>query len=289
METQFLKQYEIMKNLTMRVHEVNKNYYNQVSKNTLNLARKIVGRNLAPRNLIREAVMLANNKVNRAARTIQKSVLKIQPLLNDMRKDGRFKPNVRVLDNLFVLSGRVLKYINMYTATHPKIIINKVIGVCHYNVSPNTPVMYLKDMVGRLLYVAKQYDKKTPDEKGEYLDSLYYEISGRPCLENLLDSMIETLVGSVFKWKGKGYTVLVGRNNSKYLNNIMNTAVSTWKIPKNAPKNLNKRKQIFWNHVKHRTLEYINSGVRRNIRVSNYNKNGKKFKASNVSNYLNYK
>jgi len=213
----------------------------------------------------------------------------IKNLLIDMKRDGRFEYYVPVLNKLFFLSPRVLKYLNNnYTTESPKTIINKTIGVCHYNVSRETPRVYLKSMVERLVYVAKAYRKINHKE---YLDHLSSELSDRPCLENLLDSMIEALVGSVFEWLGKGYTVLIGPNNSQYLNKIMTKAVMTWEIPKNTSNNLNARKNLFWNQVKNRTIVYANNKntVPYNMRVLNYNKKGEKFKNSNIAKMLEYK
>ena len=148
--------------------------------------------------------------------------------------------------------------------------------------------MYLKSMIERLVYIAKEYQKINHKK---YFDRLFSELGDRPCLENLLDSMIEALVGPVFVWEGKGSTALIGLNNSKYLNKIMTKAVITWKLPKNTPEILNVRKRIFWNQVKNRTILYANNvnTIPYNMRVLNYNKNGKKFKESALANTLEYK
>jgi hypothetical protein len=103
--------------------------------------------------------------------------------------------------------------------------------------------------------------------------------------------MIETLLGDAFTWTGKGQVPLIGTENKRYLDNIMAKAVSSWKLPKNAPNNLDKRKNLFWNAVKNRTLYYSKNAnsIPVNIVVSEYNKSGKKFKRSNLSNTLQYK
>lgn len=361
-EGRFLRQRKLLKFLTTQANNVNKNYYEKLSKNTINLARKIVKNNkLSIHNLLSRATKLADNKVKSSAITIQRKFRKtrkpmtnenyirkmgklepgeippqrlvnyakpnnvnnalnkiytkrhngIKPkvkiikrtfkrfknrriayitnLLNDMKADGRFEYYGSVLYKLFYHSMRILRYLNNnYTNKSPKTIITETIGVCHYNVNRETPRVYLKSMIERLVYVAKEYQKINHKK---YFDRLFSELGDRPCLENLLDSMIEALVGPVFVWEGKGSTALIGLNNSKYLNKIMTKAVITWKLPKNTPEILNVRKRLFWNQVKNRTILYANNvnTIPYNMRVLNYNKNGKKFKESALANTLEYK
>ena len=51
------------------------------------------------------------------------------------------------------------------------------------------------------------------------------------------------------------------------------------------------KKKIFWNQVKNRPIYYANNAntIPYNIKASNYNKNGAKFKKSNLANTLMYK
>jgi hypothetical protein len=230
--------------------------------------------------------------------------------LEDLAHDGRFDYYVNVLGKLEYTVRTVLKSIAQGGAD-PVSAITSIIGVCHYSKNPakrlsnvknvrknlpllkkKTPREYLESLRSQFSFVSLEYSKMSPSEKKEYRDRLSEELSGRPCLENLLESLAKVLSKPEFVWKGK-YSDPLLPGNERYLgrNGLMNTAVQTWALSKNRPSgwnnmNLNKRKQLFWNKVKGLPLYMVNRGDIVNGTPGNYNKKGNKFKNSNVAGYL---
>ena len=145
--------------------------------------------------------------------------------------------------------------------------------------------------------------------KKKYRDQLESELSGRPCLENLLDSLTKALLIQDFVWLGKSQYYQnnpLQPNNIRYLGfgpnlkingvqrkGIVNTAVQTWRNSGNRPanwnnKNLNSRKKMFWTMIKNLPLSMVYQGNLVNGTPNLYNENGKKFKNSQLANTLEY-
>ena len=365
MESRFLKQVEQMRNLTLKKHQgqqVNMTRYEALSKSTLNLARKIVGRNLPPRNLLIKATVLAKNKaatvIQRAYRKsrsvtdetflkmmnrfqkgnnrnlprmlnfadreygtenlnltrnmiyekrhykVTPNVTRIQrvyrgyanrrltPVIKfvmDLHQDERFKYYAPLLNRLYVSIPRVLTLIRNLPDAEPRNLITHVIGVCHIR-PEQVPAKYLGAMQNQLVYVARAYQKMSPVQKKEYLNRLDGHLGGRPCLENTIEALVESLVKPVLVWSGKNIDPPLNKNNARYTNKVMAKAVLTWVQSANknkVPNSLNARKQMFWNMVKNRELHVRNAnGIPMYSTPSRYNVNGKRFKASAVANAL---
>jgi len=121
----------------------------------------------------------------------------------------------------------------------------------------------------------------------------------------MMDSLVKALVKPEFVWLGKAKNF---QNNPMMPNNVryvgfgpnlggrrglINTAVTTWTQSKNRPanwnsKNVNARKQVFWNMIKNLPLAMVNNGTIINGRPQLYNANGVKFKKSQLANTLEY-
>ena len=246
--------------------------------------------------------------------------------LISLEKDGRFEYYVKVLYKLEHRVDTVLKEVRQ--GMDPRSVITDIIGVCHYTPEPHvivenvdnvrknlpllkkkTPREYLQTFRKQFSYVAKEYAKMDAKNKKEYRDRLSSELSGRPCLENLLDSLTKALLKQEFVWLGKSQNYQNNpllRNNARYLgygpnlmiNGVMkkglvNTAIKTWRNSGNRPinwnnKNVNSRKQMFWDMIKNLPLSMVFSGNVVDGTLSVYNTNGKKFKSSNLANTLEY-
>jgi hypothetical protein len=190
--------------------------------------------------------------------------------------------------------------------------ITKIIGTCHYKKNPHkrvknvqnvrknmlllkkkTPREYLQSLRKQFHYVTHEYSKMTSVQKKEYVERLHAELSGRPCLENLLDSLVQVITKPELVWMGKGANVL---NNNRYLsttrnNGLMKKAITTWVNSTNRPKgwnamNTNQRKQYFWNKVKNKLVYMTNGSHIFNAPISTYNEGGNKFKKSEVAGWL---
>ena len=244
--------------------------------------------------------------------------------LLSLSKDGRFDYYVEVLAKLEHLTDRTLKHIRESYNKNPLSDITGIIGVCHYKPNPHktvknvrnvrkslpllrkkTPREYLQSFRKQFAYVAKEYSKMNDKNKKAYRDRLHSELSGRPCLENLLDSIAKSLVKPEFIWVGKTKNFAnnpLVQNNIRYLGfgpnlegrkGLVNTAITTWAQSKNKPvnwtnKNLNTRKKMFWNMIKNLPVSMIHQGNVVNGTPRVYNVNGKKFKTSALANTLNY-
>jgi len=242
--------------------------------------------------------------------------------LTSLSKDGRFNYYVEVLAKLEYKVDSVLSVVKQNV--DPLSAITGIIGVCHYKARPRktvqnvtnirknilqlkkkTPREYLQSFRKQFAYVAKEYSKMSTEDKNAYRDRLNSELSGRPCLENLLDSLAKALVKPEFVWIGKTKNFennpLVP-NNVRYLGfgqnlgrskGLINTAIKTWANSKNKPsnwenKNLETRKQIFWNMIKNLPVAMVYQGNVINGTPQLYNRKGKKFRVSELSNTLNY-
>ena len=243
-----------------------------------------------------------------------------QAYLEDLIRDGRFDPYVVKLEKLQTMIPEVVRA--MRDGGAAKETIFKLISECHY--SPRPPVMYrnvrlrdvrrklnqmkklkpreyLKRFLHQFSYVAKEYSKMSPGNKAEYRDRLESEAGSRPCLENLLESMVKVLIKPEFLWLGKAKNFensplmpdnvrYLGYGMPKPTRGLVNTAIQTWKnVPKNwAHMNLNARKNVFWGMIKNLPVSMVNSGTIVYGTPASYNRRGAKFKASNLSNMLNY-
>ena len=243
--------------------------------------------------------------------------------LISLGKDERFDYYQSVLANLYMSINGVLRNIAWHK-NNPHKAIHNTIGVCHYKAKPykivqkvtnvrknlpllkkKTPREYLKRLRSQFIYVAKEYAKMSSDNKKAYRDRLHSELSGRPCLENMMDSLVKALVKPEFVWLGKAKNFQndpMMPNNVRYVGfgpnlggqrGLINTAVTTWAQSKNRPanwnsKNVNTRKQVFWNMIKNLPLSMVHNGNIVNGRPRLYNANGTKFKKSQLANTLEY-
>ena len=369
MEAKFLKQYENMWRITQNKFakkQINEGHYDRLSKNTLNMARKIVGRNnLGPGNLLVKAVTMSHKKLVPATTTIQRAFRRTRaPMTNEkfirlvnkwqkgnnrglnalttyankkygtenlnmainmmyenrhqgtspavkriqtawrartsdrlrpvkafiksLEADDRFnKYYTGILIKLFTYTTHTLSLVKSYPNVSPKKIISKVIGQCHIN-PEQVPAKYLGALINQLVYVSRAYNKMSTGDKIKYRDRLDENLGGRPCLENILDALIESLVEPVFIWVGKKLDPPLVKNNARYLNNVMAKAVSSWALSKNKkPNSLRDRKKVFWTMVRNRELYVRNSeGVPVYSTPAKYNVWGKKFFKSNLAQSL---
>jgi hypothetical protein len=233
--------------------------------------------------------------------------------LKDLSREEGMEHYVNVIARLEFNYRKVLQSIalggaNAHTA------ITGIIGVCHYTPKPvknimnvnnvrknllllkkKTPREYLQSFRKQFSYVALEYSKMATVQKKEYMKRLKEELSGRPCLENILDSLVHVLSKPEFRWLGKGRDPL---NNNRYLsmsrhNGLMKEAISSWRSTTSRPNgwnnmNMNARKNYFWKKVKN-NLVYMSNGQNIfNAPLHMYNRNGRKFKNSNVANLLEY-
>jgi hypothetical protein len=244
--------------------------------------------------------------------------------LMSLSKDGRFDYYVEVLAKLEHKVDTVLNMVRQNV--DPVSAITGIIGVCHYkprphkvvqqvsNVRKNLPMLkkktpreYLQNFRKQFSFVAKEYAKMSDRGKKGYRDRLESELSGRPCLENLLDSLAKALVKQDFVWLGKSQYYQnnpLRPNNVRYLGygpnlkingvlrkGVINTAIQTWQNSGNRPenwnnKNENARKNMFWKMIKNLPLSMVYQGNIVNGTPALYNENGKKFKSSNLANQL---
>lgn len=246
-----------------------------------------------------------------------------QAYIGDLRRDGRFGPYVTKLEKLQTMIPEVVRAMRAGGAA--KETIFKLISECHYSPRPTVmyknvrlrdvrrklnqmkklkPREYLKRFLHQFSYVAKEYSKMSPGEKAEYRDRLESEAGSRPCLENLLESMVKVLIKPEFLWIGKAKNFEnspLMPDNARYLGygmpkptrGLVNTAIQTWKNAGNRPKNwhlmnLDKRKNIFWGMIKNLPVSMVNNGTIVYGTPASYNRRGEKFRASNLSNMLNY-
>jgi len=283
----------------------NLNYFKESNyTEALNVIRKKRGTAVAPQVTTIQRIFRGYK-----SRNINKRI----EFLESLHRDGRFEYYVKVLAKLETRVPEVLGRI----VNDPQGTITKMIGVCHFSTRPQARVQnvtnvrkslkalrkkdpreYLMGLRRQFAYVSRAYNKMNPPQRKEYRDRLHSELSGRPCLENMLDSLVKALVKPEFVWLGKtkAYenTPLV-TNNARYLGpkGLMNTAVTTWALSKNRPtnwnsKNVNTRKAMFWNMVKNLPVAMVQRGTIVNGTPRNYNVNGKLFKKSNLANTLEY-
>jgi len=245
--------------------------------------------------------------------------------LSSLSKDGRFDYYVQVLAKLEHKVDTVLHAVRDQNKKDPLSAITGIIDVCHYKPNPHktvanvtnvrknltllkkkTPREYLQTFRKQFSYVAKQYAKMDDKNRKGYRDRLSSELSSRPCLENLLDSLAKALLKQEFVWLGKSKNYQndpLKPNNVRYLGygpklgmkkGLVNTAIQTWKNSGNRPinwntKNENSRKDMFWKMIKNLPLSMVHSGNVVNGTLSLYNnENGKKFKSSKLANTLQY-
>lgn len=243
-----------------------------------------------------------------------------QAYLDDLRKDGRFDPYVVKLEKLQKMIPEVVRATRDGGAV--KETIFKLISECHYSPRPTVmyrnlrlrdvrqklfqmkqlkPREYLRRFLHQFSYVAREYAKMSPGDKALYRDRLESEAGSRPCLENLLESMVKVLIKPEFVWIGKAKNFensplmpdnmrYLGYGMPKPTRGLVNTAIQTWKnVPKNwALMNLDKRKNVFWGMIKNLPVSMVNNGTIVYGTPARYNRRGAKFRASNLSNMLNY-
>lgn len=214
------------------------------------------------------------------------------------------------LDKHETVFGMIRANVDPHTA------ITSAIGPCHYRQNfksrpkvqnmPNIPTIrsrlgalnrpttreYINILLDQFSYVAREYAKMSDVRKKEYREQLKDELSGRPCLENLLDSMAKCLFKQEFVLLGKIQNPYTGTNNIRYVGTgpelgkskgLMNQIIRTWN--KNFPNGWNNKNDenkinMFWNMIKNNEIYAIHQGVPMNMKLSQFNKNGKVFKSS---------
>jgi hypothetical protein len=288
-DEEYLKKYQ-----SNKVKLVYKNRFRQKhypGENTNNIMETIyLKRSRDPKRLP------AVQKIQKAYTGYVSNTLKmIISFISDLRKDGRFANNVKVLTRLTERINLVLHKIKSNWGNGAQNKITTLIGPCHIR-PDEVPRKYLSSMYNQLKYVTSEYSKFSSVQKKNYRDVLADRLGERPCLENLLDGMADAVATSAFEWRGKSkifeVTPLVV-NNSRYLSHLMGPAISSWysTLSKNNKKslenkNLNARKQLFWNMVKSRNVVVMSNNGPGYSKVKNYNVNGKRFKSSNQANTL---
>jgi hypothetical protein len=268
---------------------------NNISERVLNRVQNLVyARRHAPATNAIKKIQSAY-KTRYASTTLTANIF-----LKDLEKDGRFKFYVKLFTKLLTRITKTLGDINeepVRQIFHPltskktaQNIITNIIGPCHIK-PDNVPRKYLIGMKSQLLYVARAYQKMTTTARKEYRDRLDGFIGGLPCLENAMDSLVQALYKPTFEWIGKKIEPL-SSNNKRYLGSVMAKAVTSWVASgdiKGLPGNLNARKNMFWKMVRNKNLHVLNSeGAPGYSTPAQYNKNGTKFKTSELANSLEY-
>jgi hypothetical protein len=99
----------------------------------------------------------------------------------------------------------------------------------------------------------------------------------------------------VFEWSGKNIDPPLMKNNDRYINSVLSKAVISWvnklsnENKSKLPNNINKRKNMFWKMIQAKNLHVRNkNGIPVYSTPGAYNKNGLKFKKSNLANTLEY-
>ena len=288
-DEEFLKKYQ-----SNKVKNIYKNRFRRKypGENTNNIIETIyLKRSRDPKRLP------AVQKIQKAYTGYVSTTLKtIVSFISDLRKDGRFANNVKVLTRLTERINLVLYKIKANWGEGAQNKITTLIGPCH--ITPEqVPRQYLSSMYNQLKYVTNEYSKFSSGQKKKYRDVLSDKLGERPCIENLLDGMADAIATSAFEWKGKSkmfeVTPLVA-NNSRYLSHLIGPAIISWysTLSNNNKKslenkNLNARKQLFWNMIKSRNVVVMSNNGPGYSKVKNYNVNGKRFKSSNQANTLN--
>ena len=288
---EYLKKFK--SNKTRLVHKIRfKNKFYPQETNFNNVAETIyLKRAQDPKRLP------AVQKIQKAYTGYVSSTLKmIVSFISDLRTDGRFANNVKVLTRLTERINLVLHKIKANWGNGAQNKITTFIGPCHIR-PDEVPRKYLSSMYNQLKYVTSAYSKFSSSQKKKYRDVLDDKLGERPCLENLLDGMADAVATSAFEWRGKSkifeVTPLVA-NNSRYLSHLIGPAIISWysTLSNNNKKslenkNLNARKQLFWNMIKSRNVVVMSNNGPGYSKVKNYNVNGKRFKSSNQANTLN--
>jgi len=317
---QFIRLWNKMKTgyypTNQEVSKMNKYFYNDMFKVAANIRTKMVQNKKAAPAVTKIASVFRGYKT--------RNIDPRRQFLLSLSKDGRFDRDVEILARLEHKVSTVLGMVRQNANPHNA--ITNVIGVCHYKATPykvvqdkkvnvrknikllkkKTPREYLQKFRNQFSYVAKKYSKMDSNNKKKYRDRFYSELSGRPCLENLIDSLVKSLIKPEFVWLGKTRNYqnnpLVPPNNVRYLgfgpnlglgrnNGLINTAIKTWQSTNNKPKNwenknLNSRKQMFWSMIKNLPLSMIYNGTPVNGTPNLFNRGGIKFKKSIIANTL---
>jgi hypothetical protein len=222
----------------------------------------------------------------------------VNALLKDMEKEGNFNYYINKINKVHKKIPEVLKNPRLKNNAHS--VITTEIAPCHIRHGMN-PLMYLRQLRNQLQFAVRLYHKKKvkdPSFSKRFFKRLKGELGGRPCLENLIEGLSVALYEPEFVWKGRNISPLLP-NNNRYLNLISNTVRSFQesqannKNAKNLPLSLERRKKIFWDMIKNKSVHvaYKNIFGRNQIgyqNVKRYNKNGKRFFSSNASNWLEY-
>lgn len=222
---------------------------------------------------------------------INKRKIIIYNYINDLLKDGRFDYNAKMLEKLFTQINLIP--LSLGPGMNSKEKITTFIGPCHIE-PKEVPIRYLTRMFNQMKYTATEYSKMTPVKRTMYRDRLSKELGNRPCLENLLDGMVISIVPPAFEWRGKSVEPLYVKNK-KYLTKVIGPAISSWHstLSNNnkkviANKNLNARKKLFWNMIKNQELQVMTNNGPMYLRSQVYNVNGKRFKSSEEAAQLEY-
>jgi hypothetical protein len=277
----------------------NRNYNKiaKISKSLTNLSKKYYNPNATS---FKNFETIRNSIYDRRYRDHTKNVTKIQSayrgylsrkdtpvtyLLGALVRDGRFKYESGVLQKLYKLISITIRITNRVPKNNRKTAITNKIGICHINPT-NVPRIYLGTMKNQLVLVAKSYYSMTSEQRKVFRDRFKSKIIG-PCLENIMEALIDSITEPTFNWYGKTIQPPLGPNNNRYLTNVIEPAVNSWGIYSKGkiPKNLKNRTNMFWSAIKNKNLHvvYVNNKGEQQIAFStpaSYNVNGRRFRSN---------
>ena len=179
-------------------------------------------------------------------------------------------------------------------------ILNKI-GSCHlnttlrgyaYNKKPKEIRQYLTKLINQLnVYVDLFYQKinslNSNSEKNELkqkiLNQFHVNLGGRPCIDNALDALHESIINPGFTWNGKKENYMIKRwnqqNKAMYKNQVLAPAImSLYQSLTGENKtnflNLNstKRTNFMWNKIKEKELYLGFPHLMGYMKINNFNK-----------------
>ena len=261
----------------------------------------------------------ANNGA-KSIKNIKKRVTQFEDFALLLKKDGRFSFVINMFSKLVKNREIIEKFIKTYknrTGFHPppRLIQNKIfkfVGPCHlqHQVQQiHDPVLqnkkkadYLQEMdtqlhIGIDLFYSKLNNHTNkPAFIAETLDKFETNLGGRPCLENAIGSLIDSMTELAFNWKGKNQIVIWNTGKTNYKNRVIGSAVGSYAQSLNGNNKdafsllskSNKSKQM-WNKFKYLQLYMTKTKYNQpwyyNVRQL---PNGKRVTMEAIEEYLNY-
>ena len=166
---------------------------------------------------------------------------------------GFFPPNLHLQPYARRLKKqRKLKFLKMMKAK-----VTTLMGHCHINTTLNQyfnlePALFSEKVMEHIrslknqmlmainLFVVQLNNLKTNLEKNVYitkvLDKLDDNLGGRPCLENAIDALTNTMTETAFEWKGKNKLIIwnTAEGKADYKNRVIGSAVGSYTQSFNA-------------------------------------------------------